>query len=41
MKKKLFVCCTMAMAATLLMPTMTSCESFPPSGRAATGTACW
>ena len=28
MKKKLFVCCTMAMAAALLMPTMTSCESF-------------
>lgn len=28
MKKKLFVCCTMAMAAALLIPTMTSCESF-------------
>ena len=28
MKKKLFFGCTMAMAAALLMPTMTSCESF-------------
>ena len=28
MKKKLFFGCTMAMTAALLMPTMTSCESF-------------
>lgn len=28
MKKKLFACCTMAMAAAMLVPIMTSCESF-------------
>lgn len=28
MKKKLFVCCTMAMATAMLVPIMTSCESF-------------
>lgn len=39
MKKKLFVCCTMA--AALLMPTHDIMREFSPSGRAATGTACW
>lgn len=32
MKKKLFFCCTMAMAAAMLVPIMTSCESFNLQG---------